>query len=43
MKKKMDKENNKTRVRIKTSMGDIVVRLYDETPKLRKVGKGRLF
>ena len=31
----MDKENNKTRVRIKTSMGDIVVRLYDETPKHR--------
>lgn len=31
----MDKENNKTRVRIKTSIGDIVVRLYDETPKHR--------
>ena len=31
----MDKENNKTRVRIKTSLGDIVVRLYDETPKHR--------
>ena len=31
----MDKENNKTRVRIKTSMGDILVRLYDETPKHR--------
>ncbi|MDD6008890.1 MAG: peptidylprolyl isomerase [Prevotellaceae bacterium] len=31
----MDKENNKTRVRINTSMGDIVVRLYDETPKHR--------
>ena len=31
----MDKENNKTRVRIKTSKGDIVVRLYDETPKHR--------
>ena len=31
----MDKENNKTRVRIKTSMGDIVVRLYYETPKHR--------
>lgn len=31
----MGKENNKTRVRIKTSMGDIVVRLYDETPKHR--------
>lgn len=31
----MDKENNKTRVRIKTAMGDIVVRLYDETPKHR--------
>ena len=31
----MDKENNKTRVRIKTSMGDIVVRIYDETPKHR--------
>ena len=31
----MDKENNKTRVRIKTTMGDIVVRLYDETPKHR--------
>ena len=31
----MDKESNKTRVRIKTSMGDIVVRLYDETPKHR--------
>ena len=31
----MDKENNKTRVRIKTSMGDIVLRLYDETPKHR--------
>ena len=31
----MDKENNKTRVRIKTSMGDIVVRLYDDTPKHR--------
>ena len=31
----MDKENNKTRVRIKTSMGDIAVRLYDETPKHR--------
>ena len=31
----MDRENNKTRVRIKTSMGDIVVRLYDETPKHR--------
>lgn len=31
----MNKENNQTRVRIKTSMGDIVVRLYDETPKHR--------
>ena len=31
----MDKENNKTRVRIKTAMGDIEVRLYDETPKHR--------
>lgn len=31
----MNQENNQTRVRIKTSMGDIVVRLYDETPKHR--------
>ena len=31
----MDNETNKTRVRLKTSMGDIVVRLYDETPKHR--------
>lgn len=31
----MNQENNQTRVRIKTSMGDIVVRLYDETPNHR--------